>query len=256
MRRNIIIKKDNKLFKNSFELNKDTIVYDDDAHDKVSYNLNIAINGMFKSLFKYNNNQDFLKRMVNDIKSVHSVDDIENIITNFIAYYKSKSAMVDKSKLNLVINNISERRTFITNKLLCDIIDLHYSNFFEKFDSNQLFNIFLISNNENDKFLKDNDESINKKTNNVLEKNINNYLNYYIFPNFYNNLFKNKKTLCWDCPSSICLNCPKVEFKEKKIIKDYKFILDGVQVFEDGELKRFAVFDCEKSPKRKSLVKK
>ena len=254
MKREIIIKNNNKLFTNTFELNKGTIVYDDDDHDKVSYNLNIAINGMLKSLFKYNNNQDFLKRMVNDIKSVHSVDDIENIIINFIAYYKCKSAIVDKSKLNLVINNVVERRTFITNKLLFNIIDLYYEGFFKKFNNDQLFNIFLMNGVEFDNFLNDNAESINKNSNSDLERNINNYLDYSIKENFYNNLLKNKKTLCWDCPSNVCLNCPKVEFKEKKFIKDYNFISDGVQVFENGELKRFPVFGCKKAPKKRKKL--
>ena len=55
----------------------------------------------------------------------------------------------------------------------------------------------------------------------------------------------NKETRCWDCANGYPNNCPKIADLEKKPIDQYEFITKGYQVIKDGELAKFAVFECK-----------
>lgn len=250
MIRDILIKDNNVVVHKTMNMDSDIVKKFDDSAEGKNYHLKIDINKVFTRLIKTGDINLFAD-LVNSVQDVYSDEDCEEFIYKFISsYLNSKNRLTVNEEIDTIISNIKDNKKFIFNKIAAEVINTYYGMYVSRFTKEDLFKIISFSDNDLKEYFANLGEElpVNVISDNALNNSINRYIIYAVKNNIYLALFKNTHTLCWDCPSNICLYCPKIE-KDKYTIDKYSFITSGFQVYEDDDLKRFVVSDCKKMRK-------
>ncbi len=255
MIRDILIKDEGYVYHKVMKISTEPIIKSNDSIDDISYQIKMAISKIFKRFAK-NNIDKLFTVLVEDIKNIHNEEDAEIIFFKFIKSYLdiNKYLYINTKDVDTVVDGMKTNKNFIVNRVLSYVVDTHYSMVVSKLSKTKLLSLLSLNDNELKEYFKN--LGVELPIGIISDNDLNNRVNTYIVSsvknNIYYTLFNDAKHLCWDCPANICLNCPKVEFKEKETIDNYPFI-GGFQVYEDGELERFIVSNCKKMRINKKL---
>ncbi len=209
-----------------------------------------------------------LEKLYNKLALVNSMEEAIEFVYTYIDSYTSCRNKYDKTNMNLkMVKKICDKTiNYAIEKIAMDVIEDYYSS---KIGNRGMRTIHKYA-----MMLEDSSLNSNITMNNIMAElkiDINKDSNFYIISrrtlkekillkeNIYE-LEKGKRHLCRDCYAPIC-ECDKMLDDEKRMINEYDFITDGVQVIgipEDGETeaktKRLTVYGCtlyDKYRKRK-----
>ncbi|MBR3161844.1 MAG: hypothetical protein IKF19_03850 [Bacilli bacterium] len=252
MIRQIIIKDNDKIYKKVMEIDNSPIINFVDKADKDSNRISDSITKIINDLAKSKSRIKLFKSFVEEIKNISCIDDMEKIVFDFmdtyLFYKKNRLIKTSFVKDSIIIDNFSRNKELIMDKVLSGIIYKYYDIYLSKFNRKELLDLMFLSDNELKSFFSSIGEEL--PFDSINDNNISRFIIVAVKETIFSSLFKHSASLCWDCPSDICLNCSKVMSDEKDDISEYSFINKGHQIYNDKVLTNFVVTGCKKYEKR------